>query len=59
MKLNKGHYHEIADRTHIIMENIDEHLAQAYRGGDKFVERKAMEAIHILHELYQHACGRF
>lgn len=59
MKLTKGHYHEICDRAHIVIENIDEHIIRAYKGGDKFVERKAQEAIHILHEIYQHAGGKF
>jgi len=27
-KLNSGHYHEMMDRLHIIMSNIDDHLLQ-------------------------------
>ena len=55
MKLNKGHYHEICDRSSIIAENIETHLIVAYKGGDKFVKQKAEEAQSILYEIYQHA----
>jgi hypothetical protein len=27
-KLNPGHYHEMMDRLHIMMENINDHLIQ-------------------------------
>ena len=27
-KINPGHYHEMLDRLHVIMSNIDDHLLQ-------------------------------
>lgn len=59
MKLNEGHYHEICDRSHIIAGMIDEHLMDAYKGGDKFVYAKAKKALALLYEIYQHAGARF
>lgn len=59
MKLTEGHYHEICDRSHIIMENIQSHLIDAYKGGDKEVVKLAEKAIDALFDLYQHAGARF
>ena len=59
MKLTPGHYHEICDRSHIVAEMIDTHLMEAYKGGDKFVYKKAKEAMSCLYEIYQHAGARF
>jgi hypothetical protein len=58
MKLTKAHYHEIADRTSVICENIETHIVAAYTGGDKVVKQKAVEAQKILWDLYQHAGAR-
>lgn len=61
MKLDKGHYHEICDRSHMIIEMIDQFIINDYEGkaGDKFVFKKANAAIKILGEIYQHAGARF
>lgn len=58
MKLKEDHYHEICDRTYIIAENIETHIINSYEG-DKFVIKKAKEALKIIHEIYQYAGAKF
>lgn len=59
MRLNKGHYHEICDRSHIIAENIETHIINAFNGGDDFVTKKAIAAQKLIYEIYQHAGSKF
>jgi hypothetical protein len=53
-KLNPGHYHEMMDRLHIIMENINDHLIQhPVAKVDKKVNAKLNTALEELWEAYQ------
>jgi hypothetical protein len=53
-KLNPGHYHEIMDRLHIIMENINDHLIQhPVAKVDKKVNSHLNKALEELWEAYQ------
>lgn len=58
MPYTPDHYHEVADRTHIIIENIDTHLCCSFKE-DAHVRKEAMKAIEILWELYQYAGAKF
>jgi hypothetical protein len=53
-KLNPGHYHEMMDRLHIIMENINDHLIQhPVAKVDKKVNSHLNKALEELWEAYQ------
>jgi hypothetical protein len=53
-KLNSGHYHEMMDRLHIIMENINNHLIQhPVAKVDKKVNEKLNTALENLWDAYQ------
>ncbi len=53
-KLNSGHYHEMMDRLHIIMENINDHLIQhPVAKVDKKVNIKLNTALENLWDAYQ------
>jgi hypothetical protein len=53
-KLNSGHYHEMMDRLHIIMENINDHLIQhPVAKVDKKVNEKLNTALETLWDAYQ------
>ena len=53
-KLNPGHYHEMMDRLHIIMENINGHLIQhPVAKVDKKVNSHLNKALEELWEAYQ------
>jgi hypothetical protein len=53
-KLNPGHYHEMMDRLHIIMENINDHLIQhPVAKVDKKVNAKLNTALENLWDAYQ------
>jgi hypothetical protein len=53
-KLNPGHYHEMMDRLHIIMENINDHLIQhPVAKVDKKVNLHLNKALEELWEAYQ------
>jgi hypothetical protein len=53
-KLNSGHYHEMMDRLHIIMENINDHLIQhPVAKVDKKVNAKLNTALENLWDAYQ------
>ena len=53
-KLNSGHYHEMMDRLHIIMENINDHLIQhPVAKVDKKVNSHLNKALEELWEAYQ------
>jgi len=53
-KLNPGHYHEMMDRLHIIMENINDHLIQhPVAKVDKKVNSHLNKALEELWGAYQ------
>ncbi len=53
-KLNPGHYHEMMDRLHIIMENINDHLIQhPVAKVDKKLNAKLNTALENLWDAYQ------
>jgi hypothetical protein len=53
-KLNSGHYHEMMDRLHIIVENINDHLIQhPVAKVDKKVNAKLNTALENLWDAYQ------
>jgi hypothetical protein len=53
-KLNPGYYHEMMDRLHIIMENINDHLIQhPVAKVDKKVNSHLNKALEELWEAYQ------
>jgi hypothetical protein len=53
-KLNSGHYHEMMDRLHIIMENINDHLIQhPVAKVNKKVNEKLNTALETLWDAYQ------
>jgi hypothetical protein len=53
-KLNPGHYHEMMDRLHIIMENINDHLIQhPVAKVDKKINSHLNKALEELWEAYQ------
>ena len=55
-KLNPGHYHEMMDRLHIIMENINDHLIQhPVAKVDKKLNAKLNTALENLWDAYQTA----
>ena len=52
--LDKFHYHEALDRTHVICENIDSHLLQhPVCKLDKEIADKVELALDTLYEAYQ------
>jgi hypothetical protein len=53
-KLNPGHYHEMMDRLHIMMENINDHLIQhPIAKVDKQLRLHLNNALEELGEAYQ------
>jgi hypothetical protein len=53
-KLNSGHYHEMMDRLHIIMENINDHLIQhPVAKVNKKLNAKLNTALENLWDAYQ------
>jgi hypothetical protein len=53
-KLNSGHYHEMMDRLHIIMENINDHLIQhPVAKVDKRIDSLLNKALEELWDAYQ------
>ncbi len=53
-KLNPGHYHEMMDRLHVIMENINDHLIQhPVAKVDKKLNAKLNTALENLWDAYQ------
>jgi hypothetical protein len=59
MLLSKSHYHEMADRLHVITCTIDTHLLQhPVAKLDKNISKKIEEALDLLHEAYQEAGSR-
>jgi hypothetical protein len=53
-KLNPGHYHEMMDRLHIIMENINDHLIQhPVAKVDKRIDSLLNKALEELWDAYQ------
>jgi len=56
VKINKGHYHEILDRTHVMMDTIHTHLVEHPLGQqNEKLNRLFIKAIVILWEAYQEA----
>lgn len=54
--INEGHYHEIADRLHVIMTNIDTHIIQhPVSKINKKIYSKVDSAVSLLWEAYQEA----
>lgn len=52
--LDKFHWHEALDRTHVICENIDNNLLQhPVCKLDKEISKKVDEALTVLYEAYQ------
>ena len=52
--LNSGYYHEMADRLHVLMCTMDEHLIQhPVAKLDKNVSEKIAAALDLLAEAYQ------
>ena len=53
-KLNPGHYHEMMDRLHVIMSNIDDHLLQhPVTKADKNLKAHLTKAFMHLWSAYQ------
>lgn len=53
-KLNPGHYHEMMDRLHVIMSNIDDHLLQhPVAKVDKKLNSHLNKALEELWQAYQ------
>lgn len=56
MTFNQGHYHEVADRCHVMLCNIEEHLinhpAVAF---DECAKKKLQNASDLIAEVYQWA----
>lgn len=56
IELNDGYYHEIMDRTHVLMETINTHLVEHPVGKqNKKINRLFIRAIIALNEAYQEA----
>ena len=54
--LNSDYYHEMADRLHVLLCVIDDHIAQhPVAKLDKKVSKKIEEALELLAEAYQEA----
>ena len=54
--LDPGYYHEMADRLHVLMCTMDDHLLQhPVAKLDKNVSKKIEEALELLAEAYQEA----
>jgi len=54
--INEGHYHEIADRLHVIITNIDTHIIQhPVSKINKKIYSKVDSAVSLLCEAYQEA----
>lgn len=54
MKVDEFHYHEVLDRLHVIMTNIDTHIVE-HPVMEKHTElrKKTNDAIDILWDVYQ------
>jgi len=53
-KLNPGHYHEMMDRLHIIMENLNDHVIQhPVAKVNKKLNAKLNTALENLWDAYQ------
>lgn len=56
VKLNEGYYHEIMDRSHVLMDTINTHLVEHPVGRqNKKINRMFIRAIIALNEAYQMA----
>jgi len=54
IELNAGHYHEIMDRLHIIIDNLDNHiLKHPVSLQHKKIRKKINKAIDVLSQTYQ------
>jgi len=54
--LNEGHYHEMADRLHVIMSTIDTHITQhPVSKINKKIYKQVEKAQNSLWEAYQEA----
>ena len=52
--LNSDYYHEMADRLHVLLCVIDDHIAQhPVAKLDKNISKKIEEALELLAEAYQ------
>lgn len=53
-EINKGHYLELMDRTHIIMDNINSHLLEhPLTDNENDLKEKYEIALHALWDAYQ------
>lgn len=54
--LDSGYYHEMADRLHVLICTMDDHLLQhPVAKLDKNISKKIEEALELLEEAYQEA----
>lgn len=55
MKINDGHYYELLDRIHVMIENIDNHLVNhPLSSKDKKIKKKLNKSIKHLADVYQY-----
>ncbi len=55
MKINDGHYTELMDRLHVMIENVDTHLLNhPLTSKNKKIKKKLNKALKILFETYQY-----
>lgn len=55
MKINDGHYYELLDRIHVMIENIDNHLVNhPLSSKDKKIKKQLNKSIKHLSDAYQY-----